>query len=128
MPAIAMRKYEFSLFKNNLLSLLDDFINTCGFIPQSFYSSYYSNSSRIRKYSLESLFSVFVLKNIESIPIIDTCSPYKTFFVRCVRVFYVDSFPRCLNVFYNLFKFINFISGFQKHTEFYHKYIFQLYN
>jgi len=58
--------------QDNLLSLLDEFINISDFIPLSFYSSYYSSSGRNREYSLESMLSVFILKNILSIPTIDT--------------------------------------------------------
>lgn len=56
----------------NLLTLLDKFINISDFIPSSFYHSYYSNLGRKREYSLESMLSTFILKNILSIPSIDT--------------------------------------------------------
>ena len=58
--------------QNNLLSLLDEFINISDFIPYSFYDSYYSKLGRNREYSLESMLSTFILKNILSIPNIDT--------------------------------------------------------
>lgn len=57
--------------QDNLLSLLDKFINISDFIPFSFYQSYYSKFGSKRDFSLESMLNAFILKNILSIPSID---------------------------------------------------------
>jgi len=57
--------------QNNLLSLLEKFIDVREFIPFSFYQNYYSKFGRNRDFSLESMLNVFILKNILSIPSID---------------------------------------------------------
>lgn len=61
----------FNQNKNNLLSLLDQFIDISEFIPFSFYKKYYSLLGTYRDFSLESILSAFILKNILSIPTID---------------------------------------------------------
>lgn len=58
--------------QTNLLSLLDRYIDISQFIPSTFYRSYYSRFGRNRKYSIESMMSFFILKNILSISSIDT--------------------------------------------------------
>ncbi|SHD76880.1 hypothetical protein [Schnuerera ultunensis] len=50
--------------QNNLLGLLDQFINISDFIPFSFYQKYYSHFGRKRNFSLESMINAFILKNI----------------------------------------------------------------
>lgn len=57
--------------QNNLLSLLSEYININDFIPSSFYQKYYSHFGRNRDYSLHSMLSSFILKNILSIPSTD---------------------------------------------------------
>lgn len=57
--------------QSNLLSLLNQFISMSDFIPFSFYQKYYSHFGRKRDFSLESMLSAFILKNILSIPSID---------------------------------------------------------
>ena len=57
--------------QSNLLDLLNQFINISEFIPFSFYQKYYSHFGRKRDFSLESMLSAFILKNILSIPSID---------------------------------------------------------
>jgi len=57
--------------QDNLLSLLDEFINISDFIPFSFYQSYYSKFGSKRDFSLESMLNAFLLKNILSIPSIN---------------------------------------------------------
>ncbi|HHU80228.1 MAG TPA: transposase [Acholeplasmataceae bacterium] len=57
--------------QDNLLSLLDEFINISDFIPFSFYQNYYSKLGTKRDFSLESMLNAFILKNILSIPSID---------------------------------------------------------
>lgn len=57
--------------QNNLLDLLNQFINISDFIPFSFYQKYYSHFGRKRDFSLESMLSAFILKSILSIPSID---------------------------------------------------------
>jgi hypothetical protein len=57
--------------QDNLLSLLDEFINISDFIPFSFYQNYYSKLGAKRDFSLESMLNAFILKNILSIPSID---------------------------------------------------------
>lgn len=51
--------------QDNLLSLLDEFI------PYSFYRKYHSHFGNKRDFSLESLLSAFIIKNILSISSID---------------------------------------------------------
>lgn len=58
--------------QDNLLFLLDEFIDLSEFIPSAFYDSYYSKMGRKREYSLESMISTFILKNLLSISNIDT--------------------------------------------------------
>ena len=55
--------------QDNLLSLLDEFINISDFIPFSFYQNYYSELGSKRDFSLESMLSAFILKNILTIPL-----------------------------------------------------------
>lgn len=57
--------------QNNLLSLLDEFINISDFIPFSFYQSYYSKLGAKRDFSLESMLNAFIIKNLLSIPSVD---------------------------------------------------------
>ena len=57
--------------QNDLLSLLNKFINISDFIPFSFYQDYYSKSGSKRDFSLESMLNAFIIKNILSIPSID---------------------------------------------------------
>lgn len=57
--------------QNNLLSLLSEFIDISDFIPFSFYQKYYSKFGTKRDFSLESLLSAFIIKNILSIPSVD---------------------------------------------------------
>ena len=57
--------------QNDLLSLLEQFINISDYIPYSFYQRYYSYFGRKRDFSLESMLSAFILKNILAIPSID---------------------------------------------------------
>lgn len=57
--------------QNDLLSLLNKFIDINEFIPFSFYQSYYSNLGRKRDFSLESMLNAFIIKNILSIPSVD---------------------------------------------------------
>jgi hypothetical protein len=54
-----------------LLSLLSEFIDISEFIPFSFYQKYYSHFGKKRDFSLESMLSAFILKNLLSIPHID---------------------------------------------------------
>ena len=62
----------FNQNQTNLLTLLDKFIDISSYIPHSFYKSYYRQFGRDRKYSLESMISFFILKNILCISSIDT--------------------------------------------------------
>lgn len=57
--------------QNNLLSLLDEFINISDYIPFSFYQRYYSRLGKTRDFSLESMLYAFILKNLLSIPNVD---------------------------------------------------------
>lgn len=57
--------------QDNLLSLLDEFINISDFIPFTFYQKYYSKFGTKRDFSLESMLNAFIIKNILSIPSID---------------------------------------------------------
>lgn len=57
--------------QDNLLSLLDEFINISDFIPFSFYQKYYSKFGVKRDFTLESMLNAFIVKNILSIPSID---------------------------------------------------------
>ena len=57
--------------QDDLLSLLNQFINISNFIPFSFYQKYYSKFGRKRDFSLESMLNAFIIKNILSIPSID---------------------------------------------------------
>jgi transposase-like protein DUF772 len=57
--------------QNNLLSLLDEFINISDFIPFSFYQNYYSKLGAKRDFSLESMLNAFIIKNLLSIPSVD---------------------------------------------------------
>lgn len=61
----------FNQNQDNLLSLLDEFINISDFIPFSFYQKYYSKFGTKRDFSLESMLNAFIIKNILSIPSID---------------------------------------------------------
>ncbi|MGO1581567.1 MAG: transposase [Peptoniphilaceae bacterium] len=54
--------------QENLLSLIDKFININEFIPESFYDDYYLNFGRPRDYSLESMLLTFLLKDLFSLP------------------------------------------------------------
>ena len=66
---------DFDKFYNqnqaNLLDLLNQFINITEFIPFSFYQNYYSHFGRKKIYTLESMLSAFIIKNLLSIPSID---------------------------------------------------------
>lgn len=57
--------------QDNLLSLLDEFINISDFIPFSFYQKYYSKLGKKRDFSIESMLNAFIIKNILSIPSVD---------------------------------------------------------
>lgn len=57
--------------QDNLLTLLDEFIDIREFIPFSFYQKYYSHFGRDRDFSLESMLNFFILKNILSISSVD---------------------------------------------------------
>ena len=57
--------------QNDLLSLLNEFIDINEFIPFSFLQSYYSKLGRKRDFSLESMLNAFIIKNILSIPSVD---------------------------------------------------------
>ena len=57
--------------QNDLLSLLDKFIDISEFIPFSFYQKYYANFGSKRDFSLESMINAFIVKNILSISSID---------------------------------------------------------
>ncbi len=57
--------------QNDLLSLLDEFIDISDFIPFSFYQKYYLKFGSKRDFSLESMLSAFIIKNILSITSID---------------------------------------------------------
>lgn len=57
--------------QDNLLYLLDEFINISDFIPFSFYQKYHSKFGSKRDFSLESMLNAFIIKNILSIPSID---------------------------------------------------------
>lgn len=46
--------------KNDLLSLLNEFIDISEFIPFSFYQKYYSHFGKKRGFSLESMFNAFI--------------------------------------------------------------------
>ncbi|MGI6382038.1 MAG: hypothetical protein ACOXZT_02285 [Tissierellaceae bacterium] len=50
--------------QDNLLSLLDEFINISDFIPFSFYQNYYSNLGAKRDFLLESMLNAFVNKKV----------------------------------------------------------------
>ena len=62
----------FNQNQTKLLTLLDKFIDISSYIPHSFYKSYYRQFGRDRKYSLESMISFFILKNILCTSSIDT--------------------------------------------------------
>ena len=62
----------FNQNQTKLLTLLDKFIDISSYIPHSFYKLYYRQFGRDRKYSLESMISFFILKNILCISSIDT--------------------------------------------------------
>ena len=47
--------------QDNLLSLLDDFINISNFIPFSFYQKYYSKFSTTRDFSIKSMLNAFII-------------------------------------------------------------------
>jgi len=64
-------KKFFNQNQNNLLSLLDEFIDISDFIPFSFYRKYYSKFGRKRDFTLESMINAFIIKNIFSIPTVD---------------------------------------------------------
>ena len=57
--------------QNNLLSLLEQFVDISTFIPFSFYQRYYAHFGKKRDFSLESMLRFFILKNILSIPTVD---------------------------------------------------------
>ncbi len=57
--------------QNNLLSLLDQFVDISTFIPFSFYQRYYAHFGKKRDFSLESMLRFFILKNLLSIPTVD---------------------------------------------------------
>jgi len=61
----------FNQNQNNLLSLLDEFINITELIPSSFYQKYYSKFGTNRDFSLESMLSAFILKNILCLSSVD---------------------------------------------------------
>lgn len=57
--------------QDDLLSLLNKFINISDFIPFSFYQKYYSKFGSKRDFSLESMLNAFIVKNILAIPSVD---------------------------------------------------------
>jgi len=57
--------------QDNLLYLLNQFIDIREFIPLSLYRNYYSHFGSKRDFSLESMLNAFILKNIVSIPTVD---------------------------------------------------------
>lgn len=57
--------------REDLLSLINEFISIRDFIPFSFYQNYYSRLGTKRDYSLESMLNAFIIKNILSIPSTD---------------------------------------------------------
>ncbi len=57
--------------QDDLLSLLNQFIDISDFIPFSFYQKYYSKFGTKRDFTLESMLNAFIIKNILSIPSID---------------------------------------------------------
>ncbi len=57
--------------QNNLLNLLDQFINISDYIPFSFYKKYYAHFGTKRDFTLESMIYAFILKNILAIPSIE---------------------------------------------------------
>ncbi len=57
--------------QNNLLNLLNQFINISDYIPFSFYQKYYAHFGTKRDFTLESMIYAFILKNILAIPSID---------------------------------------------------------
>src|SRR5699024_10809059 len=57
--------------QDNLLSLLNKYINISDFIPFSFYQNYYSKFGTKRDFSLESMLNAFIIKNILSISSVD---------------------------------------------------------
>ena len=61
----------FKQIQNDLLSMLNQFIDIKDFIPFSFHQKYYSVFGRKRKFSLKSMIYSFILKNILSLPTVD---------------------------------------------------------
>jgi len=57
--------------QNNLLNLLNQFINISDYIPFSFYQKYYAHFGTKRDFTLESMIYAFILKNILAIPSIE---------------------------------------------------------
>lgn len=57
--------------QDDLLSLLNQFINISDFIPFSFYRKYYSKFGAKRDFSLESMLNAYIIKSILSIPSTD---------------------------------------------------------
>ncbi len=57
--------------QDDLLSLLNKFIDISDFIPFSFYQRYYSKFGTKRDFSLESMLNAFIIKNILAIPSVD---------------------------------------------------------
>ena len=62
----------FNQNQDNLLSLLEEFIDIHDFIPFSFYQKYHSHFGSKRDFSLKSMLSAFILKNILAIPYTST--------------------------------------------------------
>ena len=65
--------------QDDLLSLLSEFINISDFIPFSFYQKYYSKLGAKRDFSLESMLSAFIIKNILSVPSVDLLISFLSF-------------------------------------------------
>lgn len=65
--------------QDDLLSLLSEFINISDFIPFSFYQKYYSKIGAKRDFSLESMLSAFIIKNILSVPSVDLLISFLSF-------------------------------------------------
>ena len=57
--------------QDDLLSLLNEFINISDFIPFTFYQNYYSKFGTKRDFTLESMLNAFIIKNILAIPSTD---------------------------------------------------------
>lgn len=86
--------------QNNLLSLLNEFIHISEFIPFSFYQKYYAHLGTTRDYTLESMLSALILKNLLSITITDLLITFLNFsselcnFCRFLKIPHKSQFSR----------------------------------